>query len=143
MTEAQPLNPAPGPSMASLSRDEDLTLPIVIYVLYLLTIPTGGIALLVGLIMAYASRDRAGPAAESHYTFQIRTFWLSLMGLAAGVALCVVGFPLSFILIGIPILLVGVAILAVGKLWFIVRCVIGIAKAAQHEPYPRPDALLA
>lgn len=137
MTEATILDPAPR------STSEDLTLPIVCYVLYLLMIPTGGLAFLAGLIIAYANRDSAGPAARSHYEFLIRTFWLSLVGLGVGVALCVVGGILSLILIGIPVLLAGVALLGLGKLWFIVRCILGIAKAAQKEAYPRPEAVLA
>jgi uncharacterized membrane protein len=137
MTEATVLDPAPR------ATSEDLTLPIVCYVLYLLMIPTGGLAYLAGVIIAYAQRDGAGPAARSHYEFLIRTFWLSLVGLCAGVALCVVGGVLSVVLIGIPILLAGVALLGLGKLWFVIRCVLGIAKAAQKEAYPRPDAVLA
>ena len=137
MTEAT--FPAPSPR----STSEDLTLPIVCYVLYLLTIPTAGAGFVIGAIIAYANRDTAGPAARSHYEFLIRTFWLSLIGLCAGIAMCVVGGILSVILIGIPVLLLGIAILGLGKLWFIVRCVLGIAKAAQKEAYPRPEAVLA
>ncbi|MDP9103610.1 MAG: hypothetical protein M3N05_06350 [Pseudomonadota bacterium] len=136
MTEASAFNARP------LATDEDLTLPIVVYVLYLLALPTGGISLIVGLIMAYANRDRAAYAARSHYEFAIRTFWLSIGWVLAGVAACIVGGILSVILIGIPILLVGALMLACGKIWYVVRCILGIAKAAQREAYPRPDALL-
>lgn len=137
MTEATLVDPAPR------GATEDMTLPIVCYVLYLLTIPTAGAGLLIGAIIAYANQDNAGRAARTHYTFLIRTFWLSLIGLCAGVAACVVGGVLSIVLIGIPILLAGIALLGLGKLWFIVRCVLGIAKAAQKEAYPRPEAYLA
>lgn len=139
MTEASSFNPLPRP----MATDEDLTMPIVIYVLYLVSLPTAFLSLVLGLILAYAGRDRAGPAARSHYEFQIRTFWLSLIGVAVAIALCAVGAILSLILIGIPILMVGALMLLAGKLWFIIRCVLGIAKAAQKEAYPRPDAVLA
>ena len=33
-----------------------------------------GLTVLIGLLIAYSNRDRAGPVMESHYTFQIRTF---------------------------------------------------------------------
>lgn len=126
-----------------LKTGEDLTLPIVIYVLYLLAIPTAFLSLLAGVVLAYANRDRAGPAARSHYEFLIRTFWLSLVSLVVGIAVCTVGGVLSVILIGIPILIVGVLMLGGSKLWYVVRCILGIVHAARHEAYPRPDALLA
>jgi len=125
------------------ATSEDLTLPIVLYVLYLLALPTALLSLLLGVILAYANRYQAGPAAQSHYEFLIRTFWLSLVCMAVGVAVCIVGGVLSVILIGIPILIVGVLMLAGAKLWYVVRSILGIVHAARHEPYPRPDALLA
>ncbi len=137
MTEASAFNPRP------MATSEDLTLPIVVYVLYLLAVPTALLSLLIGVVIAYANRDRAGPAARSHYEFLIRTFWLSLVCLLVGLAVCVVGGILSVILIGIPILIVGGLMLAGAKLWYVVRCILGIVYAARHEAYPRPDALLA
>ena len=125
------------------TTSEDLTLPIVVYVLYLLAIPTALLSLLAGVVIAYANRDRAGLAARSHYEFLIRTFWLSLVGIAAGAAVCVVGGILSVILIGIPILVVGALMLVGVKIWYVVRCILGILYAARRDPYPRPDALLA
>jgi uncharacterized membrane protein len=138
MTEASTLNPQPRP----IATGEDLTLPIVIYVLYLVALPTAFLSLLVGVIMAYINRDTAGPAARSHYTFIIRTFWLSLAIIFGGTMVCVIGGILSLILIGIPILLGGIALLCLGKVWYIVRCILGIAAAARHEAYPRPDGVL-
>jgi uncharacterized membrane protein len=131
-------NPQPQP----LATSEDLTLPIVIYVLYLLAIPTAFLSLLAGVIMAYINRDTAGPAARSHYTFIIRTFWLSLAIIFGGTMVCVVGGILSLILIGIPILIAGVLLLCLGKLWYIVRCILGILAAGRHEAYPRPESVL-
>ncbi len=121
MTEASAFNPRP------MATSEDLTLPIVVYVLYLLAVPTALLSLLIGVVIAYANRDRAGPAARSHYEFLIRTFWLSLVCLLVGLAVCVVG----------GLMLAG------AKLWYVVRCILGIVYAARHEAYPRPDALLA
>jgi len=126
-----------------LATHEDLTLPIVVYVLYLLALPTAFLSLLIGVIIAYANQSSSGPAARSHYLFAIRTFWLSLVGLAIGVVACVIGGILSVVLIGIPILLAGILMLACGKLWYVVRCILGIVHAARHDAYPRPDAVLA
>jgi len=130
MTEASAFNPRP------MATSEDLTLPIVVYILYLLAVPTAFLSLLIGVVIAYANRDRSGPAAQSHYEFLIRTFWLSIVCIVVGVAVCVVGGILSVILI------VGGLMLAGAKLWYVVRCILGIVHAARHEAYPRPDALL-
>lgn len=126
-----------------LATNEDLTLPIVIYVLYLLAIPTALLAPVLGVVLAYANRDRASPAAQSHYEFLIRTFWLGLVLLIVGAGICTVGAILTVVLIGIPILIVGGLMLACGKLWYVVRCILGIVHAARHDPYPRPESLLA
>lgn len=126
-----------------MDASEDMTLPIVIYVLYLLAIPTAFLSLILGVVLAYANRDRAGPAARTHYEFLIRTFWLSVVWIPVGVVVCIVGAILSVVLVGIPILIVGALMLACGKLWYVVRCILGIVHATRHDAYPRPEALLA
>jgi uncharacterized membrane protein len=136
MTDASAYNAQP------LATGEDLTLPIVVYVLYLLAIPTALLSPVLGVVLAYANRDRAGPAAQAHYEFLIRTFWLGLVLLVVGAGICTIGAILTVILIGIPILIVGGLMLACGKLWYVVRCILGIMHAARREPYPRPDSLL-
>ncbi len=137
MTDASAYNPRP------MATSEDLTLPIVVYVLYLLALFTCSLSLFLGVVLAYANRDRAGPGAQSHYEFLIRTFWLSIVCAVVGVAACLVGGILSVILIGIPILIVGGLMLVGAFCWYVVRCVLGIVYAFRHQAYPRPDALLA
>jgi uncharacterized membrane protein len=122
---------------------DDKTMPAIVYGLYLLGFPTGGFTVLVGLIVAYVTRKSAGPATESHYTFLIRTFWLSIAWLLIGVMLLFFGIPLSFILVGIPIALLGVAILTVVSVWFAVRCILGAIFLARGQAYPRPYSWLA
>jgi len=56
---------------------DDRTMPAVTYGLYLLGFASAGLTTLIGLIIAYANRAAATPAIASHYTFLIRTFWLS------------------------------------------------------------------
>jgi uncharacterized membrane protein len=51
----------------------------LVYGLYLVSVLVG-LTLLVGLVMAYINRGQvAGTWAESHYTYQIRTFWIGLL----------------------------------------------------------------
>lgn len=125
----------------SYGATEDRTLPAVVYGLYLLGL-THGLTILIGLIIAYVSRDRAGPRARTHYTFLIRTFWLSIVWFVVGVALIVWGGIFSVILIGVPFFALGWLICGAVWLWFLVRCVVGVIYLARDEAYPRPNAWL-
>ena len=121
-----------------LAGSDEKTLPVVVYVLFLLGFLTGFLSTVVGLIMAYVLRADAGSMARSHYTFLIRTFWISLIASVVAGFVMTVGIVLSFILIGIPfVLLAGLAFTAI-TLWFVVRCVVGLVRAVQDEAYPAP-----
>jgi len=117
--------------------EEDKVLPAVVYGLYLLGF-TNGLTFIIGLIVAYVNRDTAGPINESHYTFAIRSFWLSIAWFVIGGLLLLFGIPLSLLLIGIPMMIVGGLILGAVSLWFVVRCVVGIYYLVRSEAYPRP-----
>ncbi|MFZ3007182.1 MAG: hypothetical protein WA047_13525 [Phenylobacterium sp.] len=121
----------------TVNLTEDKTLPMVAYVLYLLTFASG-FTVFVGLIIAYANRATAGPKMESHYTFMIRTFWLSIAWAVIGGMLCLLGAPLSLVLVGIPFFLLGLFILGALGIWFAARCIIGLLHLSRGEAYPRP-----
>ncbi len=142
MTDTASLNPLPLHEPSAFARSEDLTLPIVVYVLYLCAIPTAFLSLIGGVVLAYASRTDASPAARSHYEFQIRTFWLSLLWIPVMIAVLLVSIPLMFVLIGFPLFVAGVLMLLGGKLWYVVRCIVGLIGASQGKAYPNPEALL-
>jgi uncharacterized membrane protein len=123
------------------NASDDRTLPIVVYALYLLGL-ANGLTVLIGLVIAYANRDRASPMARSHYTFQIRTFWIAIAWwLIAGV-LFMWGIPLSFILIGVPLVIAGGLILAMTHIWFALRCILGLVYVSRGDAYPRPRTWL-
>jgi uncharacterized membrane protein len=121
--------------------DEDKVLPIVVYALYLLGF-TNGLTFLVGLIIAYVNRETAGPINASHYTFAIRTFWLSIWWFIIGLALLLVGLALLVLLIGIPMMILGGVILGAISVWFVVRTLLGLIYLLKGEAYPRPRAWL-
>ena len=121
---------------------EDRTLPTVVYALYLLGL-INGLTILIGLVLAYANRDRAGPAMQSHYTFQIRSFWLAIAWWIIAMVLIAWGIPLSLILVGVPLLMAGGLILALTHIWFALRCILGLIYVSRGEPYPRPRTWLA
>lgn len=121
---------------------EDRTLPTVVYTLYLLGL-INGLTILIGLVIAYANRDRAGRAMETHYTFQIRSFWLAIAWWIIAMVLLAWGIPLSVILVGVPLVIAGGLILAMTHIWFALRAILGLIYVSRGEGYPRPRAWLA
>ena len=94
----------------------------IIYVLYLLGLIVG-ITPIIGLVMAYIYRDGAPEWLYSHYTFQIRTFWIGLLYV-------VIGIITSFILIGWLVLLFWLV-------WYLVRCIKGLKLAGEQRGIDR------
>lgn len=121
---------------------EDRVMPAVIYGLYLFGAFSALITVFIGLIIAYAQRGSAGPRMETHYTFLIRSFWLTIWWFLIGLALILFGIPLLVVLIGLPMIIAGGIIIAVVGIWFIVRCCLGLYYLIQDEPYPRPMSWL-
>ena len=105
----------------------DFMLVVGIYVLYGLSYFTLFPAL-AGLIIAYIKLGDCHPVMQSHYRFQIRTFWIGLLYLAIGVTLCVV--------------LIGIPILAWWFIWSLVRIVKGILLVIENEPIANPRSWL-
>lgn len=121
---------------------EDRTLPAIVYALFLIGL-THGLTTIIGLIICYVARDTAGPRMRDHYTWLIRTFWITLLAGVAGCLLLAVGVPLSFILIGVPLVVAGGVILGAAWIYCAVRAIIGVVFLARDEPLPRPNAYLA
>jgi uncharacterized membrane protein len=97
----------------------------VLYALYAVYWLTGGVSVLVAIILNYLKRDEAlGTPYEQHFTWQIRTFWLGLAGHLIGVALFIV-------LIGIPVLW-AVAI------WTLYRIIKGWLYLYDNKPLADP-----
>jgi uncharacterized membrane protein len=99
----------------------------VIYILYLAGLVVG-ISGIVGIVLAYMNRGKAGGFVESHYTWLIRTFWIGLI-------YALVSFVLMMVFIGF-ILMFAVAV------WFIVRCIIGLQALGRGEPIKNPESWL-
>ena len=123
----------PAPARGS----EDRLAPAIVYGLYLLGL-THGLTIVIGLVVAYATRGGAGPRAASHLTFLIRTFWLSIAWFVIGAALTVVGAIFTLVLVGIPVLWLGLTICGLIWLWMLIRCVVGAIVLAQGDAHPRP-----
>jgi uncharacterized membrane protein len=83
----------------------------IIYALYALSFLTG-ISAIAAVIMNYVKRDDVkGTWLESHFNWQIRTFWWSLLWAVLGMILMIVA--------------IGFAILIADAIWVIYRIVKG------------------
>ena len=143
MTDAS-FDAAPRTPPPPVYSDETLTLPVVVYALYLVGVFTGGFTCLAGLVLAYVLRGDAGPRARSHYVFLINTFWLALIVLALACVLAVAGLPLMLLGGGGLVLFMLAGLLGAGvTVWFAVRCLLGLVRAAQGQAYPDPRTWLA
>lgn len=98
-----------------------------VYILYLVSLLVG-ITGIVGVIIAYASRAAAPEWVQTHYRFQIRTFWIGLLYTLVGVLTCIV--------------VVGVFFLIFVAIWLIVRCVKGMQAISLGLPCEHPETWL-
>ncbi len=120
----QPNGPRPQPPGTSAEGPSTAKL---VYVLYLVGLVVG-VTAIVGLVMAYVYRGESEAWLQSHYRFQIRTFWILLL-------YSLVALLLTFVVIG----LVLWPLIAI---WFIVRCVKGLMVLDRQQPYPKPASWL-
>jgi uncharacterized membrane protein len=88
-----------------------------------------GIPSIVAVIMNYARRRATyGTFLESHFRWQIRTFWFALLWSIIIWAIC---FPLFFVLIGFPLFWASFAAL---ELWIIYRVARGWLALRDRRP---------
>lgn len=84
----------------------------VAYALFAISWMTGGLALLIAVIICYVKRgDARGTFYASHFAWLIRTFWVALIAGAIGVATLHIG--------------IGFVILGVLTIWMVYRIVKG------------------
>ena len=114
------------PTPAVRPGDEFGTAKLV-YILYFIGFVIG-ITVIAGVIVAYLKRGEATPAAASHLTYLIRTFWIGLL-------FSVVGIVTALILIGWLIMLATLV-------WLLIRLVKGFMLAMDGKPVPDPETWL-
>jgi uncharacterized membrane protein len=93
---------------------------LITYILHLLGF-FSGITPIIAVIMNYIKRDEMrGTWLESHCDWQIKTFWVSLIGY-------IVGAILMFVLIGF-------AVLVVVFIWHVYRLIQGVIHLNDNKP---------
>lgn len=120
--------------------DSLVTWTKVVYALHAFSLLTGiiGTATVVGafltgwpsiiaVILNYIKRSESrGTWLESHFRWQIRTFWFGLLWIALCVAFIIVTFGIGLLFMWLPISLVG--------LWFVYRIVRGWVTLGDRRP---------
>ena len=91
----------------------------VIYILLIIGTIIG-ITGIIALIMAYVNKDDSSHWLQTHYRFQIRTFWI-------GILYAVIGAITFNIVIGYFILLFTF-------FWLIIRCAKGLKQLEDNQP---------
>jgi len=108
-------------------QQEDITLPLVVYVLYLASLLVG-VTVIIGLVVAYKQQDKAPVWIQSHYRYLIRTFWI-------GLVIALIGLATLWSALGYVILLIA-------SFWFMLRCMMGVYRLSKREPIRNPDTWL-
>ena len=120
------INPGPNaPRQTDRWLEPGSTNALVIYILYLAGLVIG-ITGIVGIVLAYISRGKAGGFVESHYTFLIRTFWIGLL-------YALISAVLMFVIIGFLLMFAA-------AVWFIARCILGLQALQRGEPVKNPES---
>lgn len=112
--------------MADTEQNSQNTVKVV-YLMFLVNIFIQFLGI-IGVIIAYVNKNDAPAWLQSHYQFQIRTFWIGLLYLFIGIILAMA--------------VVGYFILLFWVIWVIVRCVKGMKYLDQNQPYPNPTTWL-
>jgi uncharacterized membrane protein len=106
------------PTEVSLQR-----LATIVYVLQAASLFTGSLTLFAGAIINYVRKeDVQGSWVASHFSWQIRTFWFTLLWMVIG------GVTAIF--------LIGWAILLGASIWLIYRTVKGWVYLSEKRPMP-------
>lgn len=118
----------------SPAREPGRSAAFIVYLLYLLSIPSAAVFALIGFIVALVSRNDAGPLARTHLDDQIR-IWFIAFWWAVGLAiLWGVGLLLTIVLIGFPIIWIVGAIGFIVMIWFTIKSFLGLLALLDGRP---------
>lgn len=88
---------------------------------------------IIAVIINYVKRGEArGTWLESHFTWQIRTFWYAL---AWALLVILISLPLTLVVVGFATWAIGLGLLG---LWAIYRVARGWLNLKDHRPMPLP-----
>lgn len=124
----------------AIDRDSNRTLTLILYVLYIIAIFSGGLLAIVALVINYIKRDDVRDSiVESHFTWQIRTFWWYLIwNIIAFVPFLFLFFTGENVDVfaGVALIATTFCLLVVGIswLWIVYRAILGMIRLNDHQP---------
>jgi uncharacterized membrane protein len=113
--------------MASELASNTTTSAKIVYILLIIS-PLIGLTGIIALIMAYVLKDNSADWIQTHYRFQIRTFWIGFLYTMIGLftfAINIGYFILLFVLV-----------------WLIIRCAKGLKQLDSGQPVKNVESWL-
>ena len=121
------------PRLAPGDPEEGRAAAAVVWLLYLLAIPSANLLAVVGVVVAYAAKGSSTGWVRAHFEEQIRIFWSCIIWFIALGVLIFISAVMSILIIGIPFLILfGVAMLVL-FIWFTVKSVFGLIAVIQSK----------
>jgi uncharacterized membrane protein len=94
----------------------------------------GSLPSIIAVILNYTRRSEVkGTWLESHFRWQIRTFWFTWLWI---VVVCVISVPLMAIVVGFITAIIGLSIIGI---WIIYRVIRGWLALRERRPMPTPS----
>lgn len=122
------------PDLSPGQEPEGKVAALIAWALYVLSIPSANVLVLVGLVVAYVSRNTAVGVARQHIEAQISLFWSVFWWTIAAWIGIAVSAVASVLLIGIPFLFLFLAIWFLLSVWFTIKSIFGIINLLQNKP---------
>ena len=122
------------PNFTSGQEAEGKVSALIAWALFILSIPSANLLVLVGLIVSYVSRGTATGVPRQHIDAQIRLFWSVFWWTIAAWIGIAVSAVASLVLIGVPFLLLFLLIWFLLSVWFTVKSVLGLIQLLQDRP---------
>lgn len=107
---------------------------LIAWALFILSIPSANVLVLIGLVVSYVTRGTATGVARQHIDAQIRLFWsVFWWTIAAWIGIFVSALG-ALVLIGIPFLLLFLLVWFLLSVWFTIKSVIGLLNLLNDKP---------
>ena len=107
---------------------------LIAWALFILSIPSANVLVLVGLVVSYVARGSSSGVARQHIEAQIRLFWsVFWWTIVAWIGMAISGLA-SLILIGIPFFFLFLLMWFLLSVWFTVKSVLGLLALLAARP---------
>lgn len=121
-------------SDVAYANDEGKTASLLVWLLYLISVPSVGVLLPIGLVLAYIARRNAAPWVRGHLDRQVKVGWTAIFWSVVAWVVFGLGVATTPILIGFPIMGVSWIIGAVVGVWLVLVGVLGFLRVLNERP---------